>query len=197
MGGGQTKEAKLKPKINAWEAVIEADKSPVLQNSIKIAVLGLDGAGKSRIAGLLKEEDKILTTASKRVPWVRVDKELGGSTLDLWIGSGVASLREYWTEVCNNAKGICYVISKNDPLRLPMIWSEMVSRLNSSDHKSPLLILMTSNSPIQSLPLSAFSSFSPIIERKWSVKDIDFSLPTNDLNWQLEDAMQWLLGATS
>eukprot|EP01059_Diplonema_ambulator_P022521 TRINITY_DN37827_c0_g1_i1.p1 TRINITY_DN37827_c0_g1~~TRINITY_DN37827_c0_g1_i1.p1 ORF type:complete len:200 (+),score=41.69 TRINITY_DN37827_c0_g1_i1:136-735(+) len=198
MGGGQTKDKQiLRPKTDAWTVQGEVDRSPIKETAQKVAVLGFEGSGTTQIAEVLLGE-AMYPGMGRTVPWKRYSCSVDARNLDVWVASGFAPMRGYWDEVCQDASYLVYTICNSDPLRLPMAWSEMAALVNSRSIPK-VLIIMTKTGPASTLaippptPISAFSSFAPLANIKWTVRDLDLTVPRDELKDAVMSCLSWLV----
>eukprot|EP01064_Diplonema_japonicum_P013982 TRINITY_DN2150_c0_g1_i1.p1 TRINITY_DN2150_c0_g1~~TRINITY_DN2150_c0_g1_i1.p1 ORF type:complete len:202 (+),score=19.79 TRINITY_DN2150_c0_g1_i1:48-653(+) len=200
MGGGQSqakKKAILRPKTDAWTVQGEVDRSPVNEMTQKVAVLGFEGSGATQLAEVLLGSP-LYPGMGRTIPWKRYTCHVSSRQLDVWVASGFAPMREYWDEVCEGAAYVVYTINNSDPLRLPMAWSEMAAHVNSRSIPK-VLIIMTRTGPASGLaippptPISAFSAFAPLTNVKWTVRDLDLTVPAEELRESVMGCLSWLV----
>ena len=93
------------------------------QSEIFVAVLGLDGAGKSALVHRLKYEDteEPLPTMGFSIHTLRINNTL----VKLADVAGQDSMRTLWSVMYHRADGIIYMIDGNDVARLPLAISEL------------------------------------------------------------------------
>lgn len=93
------------------------------QGDIFVAILGLDGAGKSALVHRLKYADveEPLPTMGFFVHSIRIQNTL----LKVADVAGQDAMRNLWSVMYHRAEGIIYVIDGNDVARLPLAISEL------------------------------------------------------------------------
>ena len=93
------------------------------QGDIFVAVLGLDGAGKSALVHRLQYSDIVepLPTMGFFVHNVRINNTL----LKVADVAGQDAMRNLWSVMFHRADGIIYMIDGNDVARLPLAISEL------------------------------------------------------------------------
>eukprot|EP01063_Lacrimia_lanifica_P035953 TRINITY_DN6992_c0_g1_i2.p1 TRINITY_DN6992_c0_g1~~TRINITY_DN6992_c0_g1_i2.p1 ORF type:complete len:201 (+),score=58.63 TRINITY_DN6992_c0_g1_i2:615-1217(+) len=198
MGGGNTKEGQIKRALpDAWEVEGAAlDRSPAVSDAPKVVVLGLDGAGKTRLANIVQGQRQWEPSA-KGSPWKRYDVDVGGLGVDLCVASGFPEHRKYWNEMCDGAQHYVYVLSLSDPLRLPMAWSEMLADVNTRQPTSLLIFMTTdgSSSLTSSSVLHSFAaSFAPIAPSiRWTHKEVDLSADPQTTAADICSSLSWLV----
>ena len=111
------------------------------QGDIFVAILGLDGAGKSALVHRLqyKDTEEPLPTMGFFVHTMRIQNTL----LKVADVAGQDAMRNLWSVMYHRAEGIIYVIDGNDYARLPLAISELkkVMAYPSLEGK-PFLILV-------------------------------------------------------
>ena len=93
------------------------------QGDIFVAVLGLDGAGKSALVHHLKYGDTVepLPTMGFSIHTLRINNTMV-KVADV---AGQDSMRTLWSVMYHRADGIIYMIDGNDVARLPLAISEL------------------------------------------------------------------------
>ncbi|KAJ9449257.1 hypothetical protein DIPPA_20947 [Diplonema papillatum] len=204
MGGGYSKEQGSHPKpADAWAGNGEAagtgdDADLPADRGEKVAVLGLDGAGKSRLLDLLTGRDEF-PVASKDAPYTRYTAPAGaaGKQLDFWVASGFSKHRVHWEVVAAGAPYMIFVLNACDCLRLPLAWVELVSRANQHSPRK-LLVFVTRSAAPGSGPvatrdvLHACMAFAPLGNVPWASFDVNLSAPKEELLATVKAAVAWL-----
>eukprot|EP00754_Rhynchopus_humris_P010973 Rhum_TRINITY_DN1418_c0_g2::Rhum_TRINITY_DN1418_c0_g2_i1::g.4158::m.4158 len=155
-----------------------ADGSPTPVGSLKVAVLGLDGAGKTRLAALAQGEER-WSGASRGQAWSRCHVVTQGQALDLWVAGGGQPQRRHWGRVAAGAVAVVYVFSLEDPMLLPLAYSELLALLRVTPVARLLLLfhVTPSANPSHTSPAEAVAALMEAYGRPpaglaWDVKEL-------------------------
>ena len=171
------------------------DRRPTLPGAKKVGVIGLDGAGKSRLGDAFEKGAGWCFQSLGRA-WERRAVVHEGVQLDLWVASGVSEHRARWREVCAGAEVVVAVLDLSDPLRLPLAWSELLAFVTAATPPR-LLILCTTLFPTQgnaatTLPLLSSSFHSLPSTLKWTAKDINYAGTNEEVSVAVNAAFAWV-----
>eukprot|EP01062_Namystynia_karyoxenos_P024765 TRINITY_DN19680_c3_g2_i1.p1 TRINITY_DN19680_c3_g2~~TRINITY_DN19680_c3_g2_i1.p1 ORF type:complete len:264 (+),score=61.42 TRINITY_DN19680_c3_g2_i1:74-793(+) len=217
MGGGASRARPRQgpaPAREAWDVAPGDSGPPQRADAVKVAVLGLDDAGKTAVAELARHGERRYrgpSRAAPHVPWARysgVAVEGCAAPLDLWVASGFAPMRKHWPDVLSGAAGLIFVFDAEDPVRAPLAWSELRSLTVDAAAAEPsaanmaLLVLVARSSPPQQRSgcpaLTAASlrdgtrDLAPpaVRDTHWAIYDVDLAEPEGRTG--LQPALAWL-----
>lgn len=125
---------------------------PRLEGAMQVAVLGLDGAGKSTVLYRLKFDDYISTVPTIGFNCERVRGTFGNSrgvTFVMWDVGGQDRVRPLWRAYTRSADGIIFVIDSADVERLEEARVEL-SRTAKTPEAAGVPVLVIANK--QDLP---------------------------------------------
>ena len=155
-----------------------ADGSPTPVGSLKVAVLGLDGAGKTRLAALAQGEER-WSGASRAAAWSRCHVVTQGQALDLWIAGGGQAQRRHWGRVAAGAVAVVFVFSLGDPMLLPLAYCELLALLRATPVARLLLLfhVTPTANPAHTSPTAAVAALmeaygKPPPGLPWDVKEL-------------------------
>lgn len=153
------------------------------QKEFFVAVLGLDGAGKTSLVQHLKIGDigETLPTMGFHITNVQVNNCMI-QFADL---AGQDSMRRLWGALYHSADGVIYVIDGTDTARLPLAMSELKSVMSyPSLEDKPFLILVNKHDK-NALDVSVLKH--QIVGDRWRA----FNVSVKE-NFGIDDAFLWL-----
>ena len=157
---------------NLWQQLFAQDKE------VKLALVGLDGSGKTTIINKLINADFNTETA----PTIGIDtKEIQIKNVNIKIFdlAGQESMRNVWKYYFSSTEGIIFVIDANRHDRLPDVKEELWRVLgDESAKKIPMLIYSNKQdleSPISNEDLLNELNISDVVKSEKNPKNKDLS----------------------
>lgn len=137
-------------------------------NSLHIAILGLDSAGKTTVLYRLQFNEFVNTVPTKGFNAEKVKVPVGDSrsvTFHFWDVGGQEKLRPLWKSYTRGTDGIVFVVDSLDAERMEEAKTELYKIARSSENQGvPVLIIANKQDMRQALSLSQIETMLALKE---------------------------------
>ncbi|KAL0174781.1 hypothetical protein M9458_030749, partial [Cirrhinus mrigala] len=136
-------------------------------NSLHIAILGLDFAGKTTVLYRLQFNEFVNTVPTKGFNAEKVKVSVGDSavTFHFWDVGGQEKLRPLWKSYTRGTDGIVFVVDSLDTERMEEAKTELYKITRSSENQGvPVLIIANKQDLRQALSLSQIETMLALNE---------------------------------